>query len=698
MASVITGRAAGDTTSGRLAILHLPRGRPAGRLAWFLCVLCLLAVGGGVALFILGGDTALQDSPFVLALLSFPLAGAWILSRRPDNPIGWIFIAIGLAWAPVMLVAGYAELADSEPGLPAYSLAAWVSNWAWIPGVYLLFFFLPVSFPDGSLPSVRWRAAVWIVAGAMAANFLNLAFAPGPLQDFDSVENPMGIDGLIGDVMTALEIGILFVPLAALLGFASLLVRYRGAEGDQRQQLKWVLSAVALGVVFFAIDMMLHYGVDAGGEVWLLGQLSFALLPAATTIAVLKYRLYDIDLILNRALVYGTLTAVIVAIYVLVVGYLGALFNIGNNLAVSLVAAGVVAVVFQPLRDWLQRAANRLLYGERDEPDKVISRLGHRLEASLAPDAVLPAVAETVGHALKLPRVEVALREGTELVVEADYESPQTRTSMGEAVSFALVYQNEEVGVLSAWPRAPGEGFSAGDRQLLEELARHAGVAAHALRLTRDLQRSRERLVAAREEERRRLRRDLHDGLGPALAALGLRVEAVRGLIKSAPQQAETQLIAVKDQVQSAISDIRRLVYGLRPPALDELGLSGALEQQAAALTADDESGPRFMIKCAPLPPLPAAVEVAAYRIAVEAMTNAQRHSSGRLCTVRLDAPGDLRIDVEDDGEGMDSAGWGVGLSSMRERAAELGGSLSVSEPPDGGTLVSARLPLEPAS
>jgi signal transduction histidine kinase len=371
------------------------------------------------------------------------------------------------------------------------------------------------------------------------------------------------------------------------------------------------------------------------------------------------------------------------------------------------VATALVAVLFQPLRGRLQRGVNRMMFGDRDDPSAVTSRLGRRIEATLAPESVLPTIAETIAQALKLPYAAILLKEGEGFRTAAAYGS-----STGEPEVLPLMYQREEIGRLVLSPRAPGEDFSSADRSLLEDLARQAEVAVHAVRLTADLQRSREQLVATREEERRRLRRDLHDGLGPTLASFALKLDAARKLVRRKPEDTEALLSRLKEQTQETVSDVRRLVYGLRPPALDDLGLVGAIHQQAEShgFVADGysgaaewevtgEAGLSFSLE-APrdLPALPAAVEVACYRIAQEALTNVARHAHAKTCQLRLSVDkgtGALGVEITDDGVGMPKdLVAGVGLSSMRERAEELGGTLEVEPNPEGGTRVLARLPL----
>ncbi|HEY6409322.1 MAG TPA: GAF domain-containing protein, partial [Ktedonobacteraceae bacterium] len=341
-------------------------------------------------------------------------------------------------------------------------------------------------------------------------------------------------------------------PLNALAWFGSLgvltlaqLYRYlRVSNQVERQQTKWVaFSFFVLLVASFsntAVENLLSIHQIGLLYVLIVSLFTclFLVVPLSFGVAILRYRLWDIDIIINRALVYSILTVSIVGIYALVVVYLGALLQAPGNPVISLVAAGLIAVLFQPIRDRLQRGVNRLLYGQRDEPYRVITRLGQRLEATLAPDAVFSAIVETVAQALKLPYAAITLKRDQAFFVAASYgievETP---------LHVPLLYQTEQVGELLLAPRARGEAFTPADRHLLEDLARQVGVAAHAVRLTADLQLSRERLVNAREEERRRLRRDLHDGLGPALASTTLKLDAVRNLLVRDPSAADAVLI-----------------------------------------------------------------------------------------------------------------------------------------------------------
>jgi signal transduction histidine kinase len=477
--------------------------------------------------------------------------------------------------------------------------------------------------------------------------------------------------------------------------------RRSNRDAETRRKIRWVVFG---GLVSGLAGLLLWEipGVVLGHPLISTNALGLLVLPLpiAIAIAILHDHLFDIDTILNRTLVYGGLSGLIAGIYILIVGGLSTLFQTRGNLLISLVAAGVVAVLFQPLRLWLQRIVDRVMFGERDNPYAVLSDLGRRLETALAPEAVLPTIVTTVAHALKLPSVAIAIKDGDQFAPTVEYGVP-----IGAPVVFPLVYQSETVGQLRVSPRAPDEPFTEADKHLLEDIAHQAGIAAHATRLTADLQQSRARLVTAREEERRRLRRDLHDGIGPALAGMTLKVGAIRNVLTSNPPVADQLLGKLGQEIETAMADIRRLVYALRPPALDELGLVAALRahvmQYQLPKTGEDGSYKEIPLSItidapANLPPLPAAVEVAAYRIACEALANIARHAEAHCCHIALTLGHDaLRMEISDDGVGLASERQvGVGLVSMRERAEELGGTCAILSGPGNGTRIVALLPL----
>jgi signal transduction histidine kinase len=516
------------------------------------------------------------------------------------------------------------------------------------------------------------------------AGLVALGMVPETLtgQDVDyRIENPIGIDGAPGAEESPLfpVLGI-FLLLGMLLAVAAVVVRFRRSRGAERQQMKWFLLAAAPLALLPFTDLIPGW---FGGVPLMLALFG---LPLAIAIAVLRYRLDGIDVVINRTLVYGALTVLVIGVYVLVVGYLGAALRREDDLVVSLVATGLVAVLFAPARDRLQRAVNRLLYGRRAEPYAALAQFGERLEGTLAPDAVLPAIVSTVREALRLPYAGIRLADAAAPVESG--EPPAVTEDL------PLLHHGAPVGTLVLGVRPGESGFSPADRRLLTDLARQAGVAVSTVRLTADLQRSRERLVTAREEERRRLRRDLHDGLGAQLAGLTVQAGVLRSLIARDPAAADELAAELRGELRTAIADIRRLVHDLRPPALDELGLAGALQRLGERIGADG-TALRVEVRATDLPRLPAAVEVAAYRIVQEALTNVVRHAAARSCCVEVVADGpELTVTITDDGTGLrDDRVAGVGLASMRERAEETGGSLAIGAGPDSGTRVAARLP-----
>ena len=622
---------------------------------------------------------ALMGTSQVLEKLAFFGAAAVLAWRRPKDLIA-LLVALYLvtAQATVFPPEIFAILpTDPLRGwLEIATVLIWLTSFAWL-------FYL---FPNGRF-TPRWTivcAVAWLLEGLYSL-WQYLTF---------------GVDSQQADLIAT---GAVVVTAAIAQGY-----RYwRVSDALQQQQTKWFLGGLGIAFVGFmvgdAIARANNLMVDGGPPErialpWLLQTVIIALsglcAPLALVIALLRYRLFDIDLLLHRALVWGGLTAIVVGVYALIVGVLGALFQT-DNVVFSLLATGCAAVVFQPLRVRLQRGATRLVYGERDEPYVAISRLGQRLDATLAPADILPAIVESVAGALRLPYAAITVNGHAGVSLEATTGRPPA----AEPLRMPLSYQGQPVGELRLAPRTPGAAFSSADRRLLDDLARQAGVAARAVhlgdearRLATDLQASREQLVVAREEERRRLRRDLHDGLGPRLAGLTLRLETAHDLLAYDPQ-AEQALSDMTTRMVEAVADVRRIVYDLRPPSLDELGLGGAIRQAA------ESYAPHPTAISVDLPDdlagLPAAVEVAAYRIVTEALTNVIRHAAARACQVRLGLErGSLTIVVEDDGRGISAAATpGVGLQSMRERAAELGGTFSAVATPGGGTRVEAVLP-----
>ncbi len=523
-------------------------------------------------------------------------------------------------------------------------------------------------FPDGRLPSRRWRPVFWLACAVLIAQLANELFAPH-LLDYPRRTNPTALPGLAGDIADALGASIMFVPPLATLNAWGVQRRPRTPALRLVTPAAWLIAASwwGCGVAIVATG-------DSDNA--LAAELSGLLVLAVTAwLAIRRYGLYDTRKVVNRALVYTGLSLAVLAVYLAVAA--------GVRAASSTVLGGPIAALVAllaalPLREALQRLANRLSYGDRDDPYAALVRLGHRLEDAAAAEEVLPGVARTIREALRLPYLSIHLGQS--------YVDSGAATVCDE---YPLMFAGETIGVLHAGRREPEQPFTPAESRLLAGISRQVAAAGHAVSLTRDLRRSRERLVTATEEERRRIRRDLHDGLGPGLAGVVLGLRRARRDIATDPAAVAAQLDALTAQVQQAVSEVRRLVYDLRPPALDELGLVGALREQGLSLGSFDVYGPEHTIV------LPAAVEVAAYRIALEAMTNVVRHSGAERATVRITVDGALTLEVADDGVGLpDGYRAGVGVGSMRERAAELGGRCTVAANSPHGTVVRASLPL----
>jgi two-component system NarL family sensor kinase len=583
-----------------------------------------------------------------------------------------------------------------NPGsLPGARVAALISETGW-PWLFAGIAAIAYVFPDGRFFARRWRRIATGGGVALVGMSVLGLFRPGPFESpLENVRSPLpqlpstpAVESLFGVFV--------LVMLAVFIAAAfAVRARMRSATGIARVQMLWFANA-ALLVPGALVICLLESAIVGGAD-----EITFAAVclagiavPLSIAAAILRHNLFDIELVLSRALVYGALTIGVLAIYFAIVAGIGTLID--SRSAAGLLAVGLAAVGIEPLRARVQRRVDRMIYGDRRTPYAALQRLTERLQGTLSPSQAVQTVVDSVAEAMRLPYVAIELDRAADAPeIAAAHGAPDR----GEIVALPLTYQGSHVGRLVVQV-PPGRELVPADESLLADLAGHAGVAVHNVRLTTDLQRSRERIVTAREEERRRLRRDLHDGLGPDLAAIALRLDAARSM--AGPTPVGETLSELRDQTREAIGGVRRIVDELRPPALDELGLVSALGEHAARLSAPvagDGGGLDVHVDGPDVPPpLPAAVEVAAYRIGLEAMTNAARHAHARRCDVRIHVDGDLRVEVSDDGDGLPrDAQPGVGLGSMRERAAEVGGTWTIAGRPGGGTTVCARLPLERA-
>jgi two-component system, NarL family, sensor kinase len=600
--------------------------------------------------------------------------GVLVLARKPRHPVGWLLVAHGAFFVTL----AFNGTSSSHAGLVFDQLTA-----GWWVFLFLFLVLIAYLLPDGHLANPFWRR--WVRVGLVGVVFFVVG-AAGDRQGFADSHHgarppvpwlPEAVSGILGGV------GLLLVVLLFFGSFVAVWRRLRRARGDARLQLLWLVWG-ALTVPVALMVGWVNYFLLGDGPFFTPALAPVAVaLPVTIGIAILRYRLFDIRLVLSRTLTYLLLVVAVVAVYAGLLFLTGRLF--GNRSVGGLLAVGIVAVAVHPAYLFLRRWSERWVYGLRSDPRAAIRLMADRAEAA-DPNGLIAAVTDAVAVALRVNRVWVEL---------ADVGPDEANNDFVDAATLRtpMVHRGEHVGYLAVEVPA-GHDFFDRDLALLADLARYAAILVRSEQLNDELRDSRSRIIAGREEERRRLRRDLHDGLGPTLAATVLKLNAAQS--RTDPFERDSLIAETRDEVREAITEVRRLVDDLRPPAIDEVGLLDAIRQRASSLsgvvtfevTGSDALANRRA-------PLPAAVEVAAFRIASEAMTNVVRHSGATRCLVSVELNGSFQLTVSDNGHGTDrTTSNGVGWISMRDRAAELGGSCTITSQPSGGLIVRAVLPL----
>jgi signal transduction histidine kinase len=635
------------------------------------------------------GSWSIGDVFDVIVTMGTPVLGTVIVNKQPRNVIGWLFIVAGLALALASFGQAYALHAlVADPGsLPGGRALAWVTNVLWpIPVTGLILLFL--LFPTGHLVSPRWRFALWLTG----IIFVLLTVASVILAT-QSWSDPFGgIDVEAGAAGLAILIAALALPVALLLSVISIVFRYRRSAGEERQQLKWFVSAAAITAVVFSVGVFSESPV-----VSLLISLTLLGLYVAIGIAMVKHNLYDIDLILNKTIAYGALAVVITAVYVVVVVVVGAVIGVTEGL--SLVATAVVAVAFQPIRRRAQHFANRLVYGERATPYEVLSRFSEQVGETYSGEDIHVRMVRLLAEGTGATSAAVWLKVGQEYRPVATWPTNgqpapvravggRTPEFEGATTSVPVKHRGEQLGMLTL-VKPPNEPLTPVEQTLVNDLAGQAALLLANSQLIEDLRASRQRLVAAQDEERRRLERNLHDGAQQQLVALGVQLSlAQRQAREEAPEVAET-LERLQAQTTDALENLRDLARGVYPPLLADRGLAAAIDAQAR------RSPLPIHVASEGIGRYPQEVETAVYFCTLEALQNAAKYASPREVLVRLrEEGGELVFTIEDDGQGFDQAATklGSGLQNMSDRLAALGGELLVDSHPGGGTMVEGRV------
>src|ERR1035437_3484233 len=658
-----------------------PRARVAGISALALGF-AALAVITGLATGALGianrasfhnlGD-AVSDLPSAVVPIGFGIVGALVASRQFRNATGWLFLFVGLVAGLQGVAAEYARLAlVTRPGSPAGILTA-------------------------------------------VLTIFNGVLAPGPLQtatNFVVVANPIGLSAL-ASVINALGVLWLVGYVVLLVAAAAPLVRMRRSLGDERLQLNWMAYAVIVSA--FVIALLTIPAFSPAFPSWP-GNLALAVgfgivIPTASGLAVFKHRLYDIDIVASRTLVYGSLAVFITAVYVGIAVGIGTLVGSGGkpNLGLSILATAIVAVGFQPVRERLQKLANRLVYGKRATPYEVLSQFSERVAESYASDDVLPRMARVLAEGTSADLAEVWLRSGDVLQRAAVFPLQPTAPAavhLNDAAELAIPsadrsvvvgHQGEVLGALTVTKRR-GESLTPIEIKLMDDLAHQAGLVLKNVGLTEDLQArlddlraSRQRLVAAQDNERRRLERNLHDGAQQHLVAIKVKLGLVEMLATRDPEKARATVLALKHDADEALETLRDLARGIYPPLLAEKGLAAALQSQAGKATlpvhVDADGVGRY----------PQETEAALYFCTLEALQNVQKYAEASAATVRLhEDANQLLVEVTDNGCGFDvtTAARGAGLTNMEDRLDALGGALQIESTPGVGTTLRATVPV----
>jgi signal transduction histidine kinase len=686
--------------------------------AWSLGGLGVLTAATTAALVVANRSAIhslrLADPVEIILPLGYATIGALLASRNPGNPIGWIFLGIGIFTGLPGIATQYVFRSFHFHRLPAADWVAWTHDWmSWIvfpPGLATFFFLL---FPDGHLPSRRWRWLAWTAALIEVVGLGFFMFQRTiALTGSPKVRNPLGVAAVVDMEHGAPGLIWLFGLAFLLVAMAGAILRTRRATGELRQQLRWLAFAAALTAAALVL-VIVAYAIGLNppdGLFDLIIVLGFGVaVPVSCGIAILKHGLYEIDVVISKTVVYGLLAAFFTAVYLAVVVGIGAAIGSTRNQVLTVIAAAVIAVAFNPVRERAKRLANRVVYGDRASPYEVLSEFSERMAGTYSIEDVLPRMARLLGEGTGAREAVVWLRVGDELRPSASWGSDEAALAPmtladGELPAIAgtskiegVRDRDELLGALTV-TRPANEPLSATEDKLVADLAAQAGLVLRNVRLTEELRAnveelraSRQRLVTAQDGERRRIQRNIHDGAQQQLVALAVQARLAESLAGTDPEREREMLRRVQEGLHDALEELRDLARGIYPPLLSDQGLVAALEAQAR------KSPVPVRVEADQVERYPRETEAAIYFCTLEALQNVAKYAEAREAVVRLARDdGALRFEVEDDGRGFDpeSTGLGTGVQGMIDRVSALGGTLRVTSSPGAGTRVVGRIPI----
>jgi signal transduction histidine kinase len=698
-------RSTGSQPPGRL----LRNAKSSTSVAWTFWITCAALILVAIVLSASAGiPTRFAPKPvdaLVTALiLLFAAMGALVAGRRPRNPIGWILCVAALGWSIAKLAAAYTVYGRyvHQGNLPGLSWSAWASSWIWAPGLVLAVTFLFLLFPDGRLPSRRWRPMAWLAGAAGAGVLLGSALAPGSMGPLHDQANPIAVSD--NAVLEALaKYGWLALAGSAFGCVASIVVRYRRSAGDERQQLKWFGGGACLAAVSLMTVTVLGRSAGEAGNIVLLSGLAF--LSVAAGIAILKYRLYQIDLILGRSVIYGASWLIIGASFVGVAAATG--IEAGRRLPIGLAVLLTIAatLIFEPARRRLNQLSSRLVFGERATRFELLSRFGRTLEHAFDLDELCSEIARAARQGLSVEWARLWLVSDLGGVRPAAGSGVHLDEERNCQIVVPLGHAELLLGAVECGPKRSGT-LTEEDFALLTTLGGQAALAIHNVRLTEELSRrladiqqqatelaaSRGRIVAAQQAERRRIERNIHDGAQQHIVALNAKLGLARTLVRTDTGRVDAILRELHDDVRGILTELRELAQGIHPPLLADKGLLEAIEARSARIplgvsieASTSMRGARY----------PEEIEAAAYFVVSESLTNVLKHAAVNRASVRLSAgPKNLTVQVTDDGVGLSANVRGSGLTGLKDRIEAVGGTFQVESQPGRGTAVTCVLPV----